>query len=463
MTRRDSTLDRRNVLKGLGAGGMIGLAGCGGGGGDGGDGGDGDGDGGDGGGGDGGDDYPALGNYPVGEDEVAYGWIPPQSGPYSQEGADELRAYQLAVKHLNNGGGWVDMWDDLSGDGVLGREVVGVEGDSATDPDQARQTFSRMIDRDNVIMGSGGSSSAVAIAQQKLGQQENTIFMSALTHSNDTTGKSCVRYGFREMFMAHMTGKALAPVLREEYGEDLTFRQLYADYTWGSTVRNSMRDFLESEGWTQAESVATPLGTSDYSSFLSDVPRDETDVLLLVHYGLDAANSLPQALEAGLDEDMEIVVPLYNRLMAQAASDSIDGIFGTADWSWQLEDDVSQTFTQSFQDEYDKVPSYAARLAYSAALSYSAGAERAGTFYPPEVIRALEDWQYGGTGLGDSLMRACDHQSMRGILVVRGLPASEQTDQKLLEIVNQVPREDVEYACDEGPAADCELGEYGDE
>jgi ABC-type branched-subunit amino acid transport system substrate-binding protein len=355
------------------------------------------------------------------------------------------------------------MWDDLSGDGVLGREVVEVEGDSATDPDQARQTFSRMIDRDDVIMASGGSSSAVAIAQQKLGQQEKVIFMSALTHSNDTTGKSCVRYGFREMFMAHMTGKALAPVLREEYGEDLTFRQLYADYTWGSTVRNSMRDFLEAEGWTQAESVATPLGTSDYSSYLADVPRDETDVLLLVHYGLDAANSLPQALEAGLDEDMEIVVPLYNRLMAQAASDSIEGIFGTADWSWQLEDDVSQTFTQAFQDEYDKVPSYAARLAYSAGLMYSAAAERAGTFYPPEVIRALEDWEYSGTGLGDSLMRACDHQSMRGILVVRGLPESEQTDQKLLEIVDQVPREDVEYGCSEGPAADCELGPYGDE
>jgi hypothetical protein len=47
--------------------------------------------------------------------------------------------------------------------------------------------------------------------------------------------------------------------------------------------------------------------------------------------------------------------------------------------------------------------------------------------------------------------------------VVRGLPESEQTDQKLLEIVDQVPRETVEYGCDEGPAADCELGPYGDE
>jgi ABC-type branched-subunit amino acid transport system substrate-binding protein len=219
---------------------------------------------------------------------------------------------------------------------------------------------------------------------------------------------------------------------------------------------------MEGQGWTQLSAVPTPLGTSDYSSFLADVP-DDTDVLFLVHYGLDAANSLPQAIEQGLDEDMELVVPLYNRLMAQAASDSIDGIFGTADWSWQFEDDVSQAFTQPFQEEFDKVPSYAARLAYSAALSYSAAAERAGTFYPPEVIRTLEGWEYSMTGLGDSVMRGCDHQAQRAVQVVRGLPTSEQTDRRLLEVVGTTGRENLGYACDEAMAADCELGEYGDE
>jgi ABC-type branched-subunit amino acid transport system substrate-binding protein len=486
MTRNDSRLDRRNVLKGLGAAGMIGLAGCGGGGGgdggdggggDGGDGGGGDGgdggggDGGDGGGGDGGDggdggsgtDYPALGNYPVEGSEVVYGWNVPQSGSYSQEGQDELRAYRLAVQHLNNGGGWVDMWDDLSGDGVLGKTVTSVEGDTATDPDTARQSLSRMISRDGVIMASGGSSSATAIAQQKLGQQEKVMFMCCLTHSNDTTGPACVRYSFREMFNAYMTGQALAPVLAEEYGEDLNFYQLYADYSWGQTQQASMNQFFtEVANWNQLSSTPTPLGTSDYSSYLADVPG-EADVLVLNHYGLDAANSLPQAIEQGLGEDMEIVVPLYNRLMAQAASDSIEGIFGTADWSWQLEDEVSQAFTQAFREEYDKVPSYAARLAYTAALSYSAAAERAGTFYPPEVIRQLEDWEYNMAGLGEETMRGCDHQAQRDVLVVRGLPSSEQTSDRLLEVVNQTSRDQLGYGCDEGLAAECELGEYGDE
>jgi ABC-type branched-subunit amino acid transport system substrate-binding protein len=209
--------------------------------------------------------------------------------------------------------------------------------------------------------------------------------------------------------------------------------------------------------------VATPLGTSDYSSFLADVPRDETDVLLLVHYGLDAANSLPQAIDAGLDQDMEVVVPLYNRLMANAASDSIDGIYGTADWNWQLEDSASQSFVEAFQNEYGDVPSYAARLAYAQALQYSAAAERAGTFYPPEVIRQLEDYDYSGFGLGEETMRGCDHQAQHDVLVMQGLPAGEQTDNRLLRVVNQTSRDDIGYACDAGPAAECSLGSYGDE
>ncbi|MEL6518972.1 MAG: twin-arginine translocation signal domain-containing protein, partial [Pseudomonadota bacterium] len=42
-------------------------------------------------------------NAPEG-DTVTLGFNVPQSGPYADEGADELRAYELAVEHLNGGG-----------------------------------------------------------------------------------------------------------------------------------------------------------------------------------------------------------------------------------------------------------------------------------------------------------------------------------------------------------------------
>jgi ABC-type branched-subunit amino acid transport system substrate-binding protein len=462
----DSRLTRRDVVKGSAAAGVAGLAGLAGCTGDTGSG-DGDENGGETGGDDtngGGSEFPALGNFPVEGDSVTFGFNVPQSGSYSQEGQDELNGYNIAQQHLNSGGGWVDQWEDLNGDGVLGKTVESVEGDTATDPDSARQAASRMISRDNAMMVTGGSSSSVAIAVQELCQEEKVQFMACLTHSNDTTGSACVRYSFRELFNAYNTGAALAPVLTEEYdpdGEGLNFYILYADYTWGQTVQDSMTQFLEEAGHTLVDSVPTPLGTSDYSSFLSNVPSEEVDMLILTHYGLDAANSLPQARDAGLDQDLELVVPLYNRLMAEAAQDSIQGVYGTADWNWQLEDDVSTTFTESFREEYGKVPSYAARLAYTQTLQYAAAVERAGTFYPPEVIRELEDYSFNNAGLGEETLRECDHQAVRDVLVVQG--AEDQSEDRLLSITSQTPADEVAYGCDEGPAAECELGEYGDE
>ena len=456
MDSTDGYLDRRDVIKAAGAAGtagLVGLAGCSGGGGGGGDGGGGD------------SEYPELGNYPIEGDTATLGFNVPQSGPYASEGEDELRAYELAVDHLNNGGGWVDsQFDDLSGDGVLGYQIDSVSGDTATDADTARQSASRMIQRDDAIMVTGGSSSAVAIAVQELCQRERVMFMACLTHSNETTGANCVRYGFREMFNAYMTGQALAPVLREEYGGDLQFYQLYADYSWGQTVQESMNQFLtETAGWEQVDSVATPLGTSDYSSYLSEAANSGADVLLLDHYGLDGATSVSQAVDAGLDEDMELVVPLYNRPMAEAAGAAIEGVFGTVAWDSQIDNTPSQEFLQVFQDEYDRIPSGPAQLAYSQTLMYAAAVERAGTFYPPEVIRQLEDFEYDNIGMGAETMRGCDHQAQRDVPVVRGLPESEQAEGQYFEIINVTSRDELGYACDAGPAAECELGEYGDE
>ena len=450
MARDRTGLSRRDVVKlagGAGATGIAGLAGCTG----------------DLGGGD--SEYPPLGNYPIEGDTVTFGFNVPQSGPYSAEGEDELRAYKLAVKHLNNGGGWVDDWDDLSGDGVLGYEVDYVEGDTAIDADTARESASRMIERDGAIMITGGSSSATAIAMQGLCQDENVMFMACLTHSNDTNGKDCVRYSFREVFNAYMTGQALAPVVKEEYGEDLSFYQLYADYSWGQTQQASMEQFMtDVANWEQIDSVPTPLGTTDYSSYLSEAANSGADVLILNHYGLDGANSVKQAKDAGIGEDMEIIVPLYNRPMAQAAGGAIEGIFGTVAWDAQIDDPAGKSFADAFADEYDgRTPSGPAQLAYAQTLQYAAAAERAETFYSPEVIRQLEGHEYDNVGMGKETMRKCDHQAQRAVPVVQGLPASEQEEGQYLDIVNITSRDKLGYGCSEGPAGECELGEYGDE
>ncbi|KZK87574.1 Receptor family ligand binding region [Pseudovibrio sp. Ad13] len=393
-------------------------------------------------------------NDPTNSKTVTFGFNVPQTGAYADEGADELRAYQLAVKHLNGegDGGMLSTMKPLSlnGNGVLGKKVDYVTGDTQTKSDAARASAKRMIEKDGVVMWSGGSSSGVAIAQQSLAQEMGIVFMCGLTHSNDTTGKDKRRYGFRHFFNAYMSGAALGPVLEKEMGKDRRAYHLTADYTWGWTQEESIANTTEGLGWETVNKVRTPLGAGDFSQYIAPVLNSGADVLILNHYGKDMINSLTQAVQFGLRDKLvngknfEIIVPLYSRLMAQGAGENIKGIYGTTNWNWSLQDDGSKAFVKSFGQEYGFPPSQAAHTCYVQTLLYADACERAGTFNPAEVIKVLEDHQFDGMGNGPTLYRGSDHQCFKDVLVVKGNEnATSQFD--LLEVVEVTPASQVTY------------------
>ncbi len=392
-------------------------------------------------------------NEPKG-DSVTLGFNVPQSGAYADEGADELRAYELAVEHLNGDGdgGMMNTFSSkaLRGSGILGRKVEFVTGDTQTKPDAARASARSMIEKDGAVMITGGSSSGVAVAVQGLCQEAGVIFMAGLTHSNDTTGKDKKANGFRHFFNSYMSGAALAPILGEAYGKERRAYHLTADYNWGYTTEEAVRTSTEAMGWETVAAVKTPLTQTDFSSYVAPVQASGADVLVLNHYGANMVNSLTSAVQFGLrnaqanGHNFEIIVPLYSRLMAKGAGENVKGIFGSTNWHWSLQDEGSKAFVKSFGEKYGFPPSQAAHTCYVQALLYADAVERAGTHDPCGVAGALEGFEFDGLGNGPTLYRAEDHQCFKDVLVVKGKenPTSEFD---LLEIVEVTPASKVTY------------------
>jgi len=385
----------------------------------------------------------AYTNEPKGG-SVTLGFNVPQSGPYADEGADELRAYKLAVEHLNGGGdgGMMNTFSSkaLKGNGILGKKVEYVTGDTQTKADAARASARSMIEKDGAVMITGGSSSGVAVAVQALCQEAGVIFMAGLTHSNDTTGKDKKANGFRHFFNSYMSGAALA---RKAY-------HLTADYNWGYTTEEAVRTSTEAMGWETVAAVKTPLTQTDFSSYITPVLQSDADVLVLNHYGGNMVNSLTNAVQFGLRDKLvngknfEIIVPLYSRLMARGAGANVKGIFGSTNWHWSLTDEGSKAFVKSFGEKYGFPPSQAAHTTYVQTILYADACERSGTFNPCGVGEALEDFQFDGMGNGPTLYRGEDHQCFKDVLVVKGKenPTSEFD---LLEIVEVTPAAQVTY------------------
>ena len=389
---------------------------------------------------------------------VTLGFNVPQTGPYADEGNDELLAQQLAVEHLNGegDGGCLNTFSSkaLQGNGILGKKVQYVTGDTQTKSDAARASAKSMIEKDGAIMINGGSSSGVAVAVQGLCQEAGIIFMAGLTHANDTTGKDRQANGFRHFFNAYMSAAALAPVLQKEMGTDRRAYHLTADYNWGWTQEESIVASTEAMGWETVNTVKTPLASTDFSSYITPVLNSGADVLVLNHYGGNMVNSLTNAVE-GFDllskqvngKDFKIVVPLYSELMAAGAGENIKGVLGSMNYNWQLDNEGSKAFVKSFGEKYGKPPSNSAQTCYAQVLLYADACERAGTFNPCGVVEALEGFEFDGLGNGPTLYRAEDHQCFKDVLVVRGAE-NPTSAYDTLEIVEITPRAQVEYSDD---------------
>ncbi len=94
-------------------------------------------------------------------------------------------------------------------------------------------------------------------------------------------------------------------------------------------------------------------------------------------------------------------------------------------------------------------------------MQYAAAVERAGTFYPPAVIRQLENHTYDNAGLGTrERLRKCDHQAVRDVPIVSGRSVNNQQSDQFFKLETVIENEQTTYSCAETPASECELGPY---
>src|SRR6202008_398699 len=191
-------------------------------------------------------DEPPIGTWPAGSQgsSVFIGITVPRTGTYAVQGEDELKGYQLAIEHINSGHELIKKISPKTTKGVLGKELKFGVADSAAKPNEAVQAQQRFITENKAIMITGGTSSAVAVALNKLADREKVMFVCGISGSNDTTGKDCVRYGVRQNFYGETAANAIGPALLKAYGKNRKMAFMTPDYTYGHTVTKSVSEYL---------------------------------------------------------------------------------------------------------------------------------------------------------------------------------------------------------------------------
>ena len=409
-------------------------------------------------------DHPPIGTYPAGSsgNSVFISIAVPRTGAYAVQGEDELKGWQLAVEHINSGHELMRKFSPKTKKGVLGKEVkIGVT-DSGAKPNNAVQAHQRNITENKAVLLTGSTSSAVAVATNKLAQREKVLYVSGISGSNDTTGKDCVRYGFRQNFYGETAANAIGPVLVKTFGKNKKAAFMTPDYTYGHTVTKSVNDYLtKNAGWKQVTDQVSPLGAPDFSSYLLNIANSGADVLINVNWGRDAVLSIQQAQKFGIFDKMKLVVPYQIPFLApEVGGNLLAGVYAATDYWWTLEDKypLAKMFNAAFVKKFGYHPEWGAENAYVSFAHWARMVEEAGTFYPPAVIKQYEKGETLPSMVGDVHYRPEDHQLVRPVVIVKGKAQKDMKNKEdFWEVVEVVPGAPLMQKPD---AFGCKLGDY---
>ena len=209
--------------------------------------------------------------------------------------------------------------------------------------------------RTRLSLMTGSTSSAVAVALNKFAQREKILYVTGISGSNDTTGKDCARYGFRQCFYGETAANAIGPALVKNFGKGKKAAFMTPDYTYGHTVTKSVNDYLSSQGgWTMATNQVSPLGTQDFSQYLTNIASSGAEFIINVNFGRDAVLSVQQAKQFGLTPKMNMVIPYQTPFLAKEVGPELtEGVFAATDFWWTLEDKypAGQNVCRRFPEE----------------------------------------------------------------------------------------------------------------
>lgn len=404
------------------------------------------------------------GGTPTPEEPPTFLLSTAQSGPYGRVGENERNGFELAVRHVNEGGGLVEAgaFDALNGDGIGGLQVETTTVDTEGSGETARSNVLPHVDDGSAAMICGGVSGSVARAHRDLAAEHDVSFMAGSTILDEFAGERCAPTTYRELYTTSALVEALGPALADAVGESATYYQIYTNAPEGEALRNAVNDYFsdaDAIDWQRHGNEAIQSGTTGFDDEIERAASGHPDAVFLDLFGIDAINGLSAAVD-GLPEEIQIIVPLIDDSLGSVLGSDVEGVIGTIPWDAAIDARYTDTYDSAYVSQHGpsaggqaQTGSATAHVTYVQTLQFAAAIARAESVDPEDVRAELEGHEYD-VGLGSQTLQACNHQATRSVPVVRGTSSRSSSGNyfELLELVDGVVGD-----CQESPGSDCSM------
>jgi len=382
---------------------------------------------------------------------IKLGLLEPATGTYAYPGENEGRGYAMAV----------DAWNKRGG--VLGRKIEIVLEDEQSDPGVGAQKARKLINQDKVVALFGTVSSAVSLSVNGVAADAGVIFIDSGGHTDDVTGKNCKWSTFRVCHSTWMETHATGFSLAKKFGK--RWYLITPDYAYGHALESGFKDVLAKTGGTIVGNDLTPLGTTDFSSYLTKVPSAKPDVLLVLVQGNDYVNCLKQAHSFGILGKIPVGGPQVELESIWSLPPEARAGYWGIEWYYKSDKTLGagNKTAHDFVANYEKLHTVAPPTArccfgYVAADRYLQAVAAAKSTDAVKVARAIEGTRFRSIFAGEAYFRKEDHQLMWPMWVAQIRPNGTPGDKyDVFDVVDTQPADEIEQTVSQ-KAQVCKMG-----
>ena len=338
------------------------------------------------------------------DDPIMIGILDPLSSPYKTSSIHDVHGANVAVDLFNKRGG------------VLGRPVMILEADDASNPEQAVKAATKFIKEDQVDVLMGTFNGDCALAVSELAQRENKLFMVTGSSLPELTGVACSSHTFVFMPNARMLAQAVTPHLVKAYGT--RWYMITTSSLDGKAAAQAMVEAAEAHNVEMVGEALMPFGATDFLSALTAAKAKEPTAIICNLYGWDLVHALKGYGKLELAKDKIGVGGLISgeQIGRPLGYENNAGIWGLI-WDPKINTEGSRRFIQGVIDKYNHTPTSRCYLGYAAMTQLLEAIQRAGSTDTAALIKALEGHEFDGLKEGRSVFRAADHQHVQDVLV----------------------------------------------
>ncbi|HVM83619.1 MAG TPA: ABC transporter substrate-binding protein [Candidatus Binatia bacterium] len=372
-------------------------------------------------------------------DTVKIGLCNPLTGTYAAVGKNEMIGCQLAIEQMNGKGG------------ILGKQAeLLVEDSTSGDAGTAVQKSRKLIERDGINFLLGNVNSALALAMAQVSNEKGVLHIVPGGHTDAITGATCHWNVFRVCNTTQMEANAVAGQLISKMGKKWYY--ITPDYAFGHTLQAGLEKACTKLGGEKVGADLTPLGTTDFSSYLIKAQSANPDIIIFLTQGDDMVNALKQAVQFGLDKRVHLAG-------AQQELEPLEGLppearIGTwvFEWYWNQPNvpHVAE-FVDAIKKKTGRVPTARTWFGFVSTWSCALAAQAANSLEGAKVAKALEGMKLPpeiGLMPDQPFFRAGDHQLI-GDLFVGNAQAQGKMDDDFFNVTEIVKGTDAAVSVEE--------------